>query len=69
MGSTKEIFKEAIPFTYILDGVINGTKFVIEGKGIGNAATGTLSGKFWCTKGRSPMSWKALSPYLGYGFT
>ena len=68
MASGKEIFKQAVPYTYELDGVINGKQFIIKGKGVGDSTTGTLKGKYQCTTGIVPMSWKALSPLLGYGF-
>ena len=67
MASTKEIFQQAVPYTYELDGVINGHKFTIKGKGVGDSTAGTLKGKYWCTTGKVPMSWKALAPLLGYG--
>ena len=68
MASGKENFKQAVPYTYELDGVINGKNFTIKGKGVGDSAAGTLKGKYQCTTGTVPMSWKVLSPLLGNGF-
>jgi len=68
MASGKEAFKQPLPFSYELDGVINGQKFTIKGKGVGDSTKGTLKGRYTCTSGKSPMSWAALSPLLGYGF-
>jgi len=62
-----ELFQGNVPYTYTIDGSINGEKFSIEGKGYGNSNTGTLRGKYRCTSGQVPMSWKALAPLLGYG--
>ena len=63
-----ELFKQRVPFTYKIDGSINGKKFSIEGKGSGDSAHGTLKGRWTCTSGKCPMSWQALAPILGYGF-
>jgi len=62
-----ELFKQSVPFTYTIDGSINGKTFSIVGKGSGNSAAGTLKGRYTCTSGKCPMSWKALAPILGYG--
>merc|ERR1711973_781818 len=66
MGGT-EFFKQPVPYNYTIDGSINGQKFTIEGKGVGNSNDGTLKGRYTCTSGKCPMSWKALAPLLGYG--
>merc|ERR1711962_294216 len=67
MASGKETFQEAVPYTYILQGTINRQKFTVEGKGVGDSNNGTLKGRYRCTSGNTPMSWKALEPILGYG--
>jgi len=68
MASCKELFQEAVPYIYTIEGTINGgKKFTIEGKGVGNSTNGTLKGRYTCTSGKCPMSWKALAPLLGYG--
>jgi len=68
MASGKELFQEAVPYIYTIEGTINGGKrFTIEGKGVGNSTNGTLKGRYTCTSGKCPMSWKALAPLLGYG--
>merc|ERR1711962_1465493 len=70
MGATKgtELFKGRVPYTYSIEGTINGGhKFTIEGKGYGDSTTGDLRGKYRCTSGTVPISWKALAPFLGYG--
>ena len=61
------VFQTAVPYTYVLKCTINGEDFTIEGKGVGNGGDGKLKGKYRCTTGRSPMSWKALAPLLAYG--
>merc|ERR1711872_489664 len=66
MGGT-EFFKQPVPYNYTIDGSINGQKFTIEGQGVGNSEEGTLKGRYTCTSGKCPMSWKALAPILGYG--
>merc|ERR1712142_1409676 len=66
MGGT-EFFKQPVPYNYTIDGSINGQKFTIEGKGVGDSTRGTLKGRYTCTSGKCPMSWKALAPLLGYG--
>jgi len=63
----KETFQSPVPYTYTLEATINGKKFNIEGKGVGNGSDGTLKAKYRCTTGQSPMSWKALAPLLAYG--
>ena len=63
-----ELFKGRVPYTYSIEGTINGgDKFTIEGKGYGDSTTGDLRGKYRCTSGTVPISWKALAPLLGYG--
>jgi len=63
-----ELFKGRVPYTYSIEGTINGgNKFTIEGKGYGDSTTGDLRGKYKCTSGKVPISWKALAPFLGYG--
>jgi len=67
MASGKENFNRPVPYVYSIDGTINGQKFSIEGKGVGDSTPGTLKGRYRCTSGKCPMSWKALAPLLGYG--
>jgi len=67
MASVKELFQGAVPYTYTIEASINGKKFSIEAKGVGNSTTGQLKGKYRCTSGKCPMSWKALAPILAYG--
>ena len=68
MASGKQIFNGPLPFTYKIEGLIDDQKFIVEGKGAGDSSKGTLKGKYWCSSGNLPMSWKALAPLLGYGF-
>jgi len=67
MASYKEMFQRPVPYTYTLECSINGQKFSIEAKGVGNGSDGTLKGRYRCTSGKCPMSWKALAPILAYG--
>jgi len=67
MAGGKENFDRPVPFNYSIDGSINGKKFSVEGKGVGDSNSGTLKGKYRCTSGQCPMSWQALAPILGYG--
>jgi len=67
MASYKEMFQRPVPYTYTLDCSINGQKFSIEARGVGNGSDGTLKGRYRCTSGKCPMSWKALAPILAYG--
>merc|ERR1712168_470273 len=67
MASGTEMFKQAVPYTFTIDGTINGLSLSIEGKGVGDSTKGTLKGRYTCTSGKCPMSWKALAPLLGYG--
>jgi len=67
MASGTEMFKQAVPYTFTIDGTINGQSLSIEGKGVGDSTKGTLKGRYTCTSGKCPMSWKALAPLLGYG--
>jgi len=67
MASVKELFQGSVPYTYTIDASIKGQKFSIEAKGVGNSTTGQVKGKYRCTSGECPMSWKALAPILQYG--
>ena len=61
-------FRKDVPFHMVLQGSINGTKFSVEGKGMGDSRKGTLNGKWVCTSGQLPMSWAAIAGTLGYGY-
>lgn len=62
-------FRSDVPFRMVIQGTINGKPFSVEGKGIGNATSGTMKGKWECVSGTLPMSWSALAGTLGsYGF-
>nr|BCN13400.1 fluorescent protein [Cytaeis uchidae] len=56
-----------LPFKCLVNGTVNGKRFVIEGEGIGNLKEGVHKGKYVCTSGKLPMSWAALGPTFGYG--
>jgi len=62
-------FRKEIPFHTMIQGSVNKQAFTVEGKGLGNSATGRTKGKWVCTSGKLPMSWAAISGTLvGYGF-
>jgi len=69
-----EMFKEKeVPFQMKLTGTVNGKKFIIMGKGAGDARIGKLKGKWILTsKGKQetvcPMSWAVLAPTFAYGY-
>jgi len=68
MATGTACFRKEIPFHTMIQGSINGQAFTVEGKGLGNSATGKLKGKWVCTSGKLPMSWAAVASTLGIGF-
>jgi len=61
------LFNKELPFVCELDGEINGHKFSVRGKGIGNSAQGLTHGIHVCTSGELPVSWTAITHNLQYG--
>jgi len=57
--------RRSVQFHTIIDGSINGMKFTVEGKGVGNSSTGSMKGKWVCKSGVLPMSWASLAPTIG----
>ena len=56
-----------ILFKCLVNGVVNGKPFTVEGEGTGNSNEGFHKGKYVCTSGKLPMSWAALGTTFGYG--
>uniref|UniRef100_UPI002888F8E1 CsiFP4 chain A n=1 Tax=Clytia TaxID=13436 RepID=UPI002888F8E1 len=61
------VFQKPIPFVVQFEGDINGKKFSVAGKGIGDANSGKFEGKHICTTGDLPISWGAIACLLQYG--
>jgi len=61
------LFKGKIPFVLELEGIVNGEKFTVHGKGKGDANTGTVEAKYVCTSGDLPVPWASIASTLGYG--
>jgi len=69
MEGGSKLFRDEVPYSMILEGTVNGgSKFRVEGKGVGHAEKGYQKGKWVCTSGEMPIPWSVLTPTLGYGY-
>jgi len=69
MEGGNRLFRDEVPYAQIIEGTVNGgSKFRVEGKGIGSAEKGYQKGKWVCKSGQLPIPWSVLTPTLGYGY-
>lgn len=67
MEGGSKLFRGDVPMVMTIDGSVNGEKFHVEGKGIGNAEEGYQRGKWICKSGKMPVPWPLMAPTLQYG--